>query len=271
MKRIIKNLFLLVVIIIAAKFLLTVFGKDISIAHSERVILGDWTQQEIETLMERAALKDGSAARIEFLSEKFLGTPYAGNTLGGASGEAEQLTVDFSGVDCFTYIDYVESLRLSGNFGEFKEKLAETRYKDGAVRWENRRHFFSDWVSGDGKNAHDVTREIGGDVTATVTKELNRKTDGSFWLPGLATAKRNVSYVPSEKLSPLVLQKIKTGDYLGIYSDKDGLDVSHTGIAVRKDGVVYLRHASTVHGEVLDEELASYMKNKPGLLVYRVK
>ncbi len=271
MNRIIKNLFLLIIIVIAAKFLLTVFGKDFSTAHLEKVVLGDWTQQEIETLMEQSALKDGSAARIEFLSEKFLGTPYAENTLGGASGETEQLTVDLSGVDCFTYIDYVESLRLSGSFGEFKEKLVKTRYRDGAVRWENRRHFFSDWVSGDDRNARDVTREIGGDATATVTKELNRKTDGSLWLPGLAEVKRDVSYVPSRKLSLPVLQGIKTGDYLGIYSDKDGLDVSHTGIAVRKDGVVYLRHASTVHGKVLDEELSAYMKNKPGLLVYRVK
>lgn len=271
MKRIIKNLFLLVVIVIAAKFLFTVFGKDFSTAHSEKVVLGEWTQQEIETLMEQAALKDGPGAEIEFLSEKFLETPYAANTLGGASGETELLTVDLSGVDCFTYIDYVESLRLSGSFGEFKEKLVKTRYKNGAVRWENRRHFFSDWVSGDDKNARDVTREVGGDATATVTKELNRKTDGSSWLPGLATVKRDVSHVPSEKLSPPVLQEIKTGDYIGIYSDRDGLDVSHTGIAVRKDGVVYLRHASTVHGKVLDEELAAYMKNKPGLLVYRVK
>ena len=271
MKRIIKNLFLLVVIVIAAKFLLTVFGKDLSTAHPERVVLGNWTQQSIETLMEQAALKDGPDAKIEFLSEKFLGTPYAGNTLGGASGETEQLTVDLSGVDCFTYIDYVESLRLSGSFGEFKEKLAKTRYKDGAVQWENRKHFFSDWVNGDDQSARDVTREIGGAATATVAKELNRKTDDSYWLPGLATVERDINYVPSEKLSPLVLQEIKTGDYLGIYSDKDGLDVSHTGIAVRKDGVVYLRHASTVHEKVLDEELAAYMKNKPGLLIYRVK
>ena len=271
MNRIIKNLFLLVIIVIAAKFLLTVFGKDFSTAHSEKVVLGDWTQQEIEALMEQAALKDGPEAKIEFLSEKFLGTPYAGNTLGGASGETEQLTVDLSGLDCFTYIDYVESLRLSGNFGEFKRKLVKTRYKDGAVRWENRRHFFSDWVSGEDKNAHDVTEKIGGDAVLTESKELNRKTDGSLWLPGLAAVKRDVSYVPSDKLAPSVLREIKTGDYLGIYSDKDGLDVSHTGIAVRKNGDVYLRHASLVHKRVLDEELATYMKNKPGLLVYRAK
>ncbi len=271
MNRIVKNLFLLIVIVIAAKFLFTVFGKGISTEYTERIILGDWTEQSIETLIEKAGAKDGREGEIEFLSENFLGTPYAENTLGGGSGQREQLTVDLSGLDCFTYIDYVESLRLSGNFGEFKEKLAKIRYKDGAVQWERRKHFFSDWVNGDDKNAHDATREIGGDATETLTKELNRKTDGSLWLPDLAVVKREIDYIPSQKISPQILQAIKTGDYIGIYSDKDGLDVSHTGIAVKKDGGVYLRHASSVHKKVLDEELAVYMKNKLGLLVYRVK
>ena len=271
MNRIIKNLFLLIIIVIAAKFLLTVFGKDLSTGYPEKIVLGNWTEQSIETLIKQADSKDSSGEKIEFLSESFLGTPYAENTLGGGSGQTEQLTVDLSGLDCFTYIDYVESLRLSGSFAEFREKLAKIRYKHGAVLWEKRKHFFSDWVSGGDKNAHDVTGEIGGDSVLTATKELNRKTDGSPWLPGLATVKRGISHIPSQRISPKILQAIKTGDYIGVYSDRDGLDVSHTGIAVRKNGGVYLRHASSVHKKVLDEELATYMKNKPGLLVYRVK
>ena len=271
MNRIIKNLFVLIVVVIAAKFLLTVFDKNISAGYEEKIILGNWTEQSVETLIKQAGSENGSSAKIEFLSESFLETPYAGNTLGGASGQTEQLTVDLSGLDCFTYIDYVESLRLSESFSEFKEKLAKIRYKDGAVQWDKRKHFFSDWVSGNDKNARDVTREIGSDATVTVTKELNRKTDGSPWLPGLAIVKREISYIPSQKIGPRILKGIRTGDYLGIYSDRDGLDVSHTGIAVRKDGGVYLRHASTIHEKVLDEELGGYIRTKPGLLIYRVK
>ena len=161
MNRIIKNLFLLIIIVIAAKFLLTVFGKDFSTGHPEKIVLGSWTEQSIETLIKQAGSKDSSGEKIEFLSESFLGTPYAENTLGGGSGQTEQLTVDLSGLDCFTYIDYVESLRLSGSFPEFKEKLAKIRYKHGAVQWEKRKHFFSDWVSGGDKNAHDVTGKSG--------------------------------------------------------------------------------------------------------------
>jgi len=270
MNRIIKNLFLVIVIVIAAKLLLAVFAKDLPTVHAEKIVLAGWTEQSIESLVKQAGLKDGSGAKIEFLSKSFLETPYAPDTLGGKDTEKEQLTIDLSGVDCFTYIDYVESLRRSENFGEFNEKLVEIRYKGGKVLWEKRRHFFSDWISGNDKNARDVTRQIGGSAAVTQTKELNRKADGSLWLPGLTVIKRDIIYIPSHKINPQILKNIKTGDYIGVYSDKDGLDVSHTGIAVRKDTGIYLRHASSMHKKVLDEELKAYMKNKPGLLVYRV-
>ncbi len=270
MNRIIKNLFLVIVIVIAAKFLLAVFAKDLPTVHAEKIVLADWTEQSIESLVKQASLKDGSGAKIEFLSKSFLETPYALDTLGGKDTEKEKFTIDLSGVDCFTYIDYVESLRRSENFGEFKEKLAEIRYKGGKVLWKKRRHFFSDWVNGNDRNARDVTRQIGGNAAVTQTKELNRRADGSLWLPGLTVQKRDIIYIPSHKINTQILKNIKTGDYIGVYSDKDGLDVSHTGIAVRKDTGVYIRHASSIHKKVLDEELKAYMKNKPGLLVYRV-
>jgi hypothetical protein len=62
-----------------------------------------------------------------------------------------------------------------------------------------------------------------------------------------------------------------SGDFVGIYTDKEGLDVSHTGIIIKKDGKVFLRHASSKekNQKVVDENLSEYMKNKPGLVVYR--
>ena len=269
MNRIIKNLFLLIIVIIAAKLLIAIFAKDVSPKYSESIVLGTWTVEEIETLMEQAGQKDKTGAKIDFLSESFLETPYAENTLGGSKNHKEALTVNFSGVDCFTYLDYVEALRLSVNFEEFKKKLTLVRYKDGQVEWEKRKHFFSDWVSVNHRNAYDVTRQIGGKTAITLTKRLNRKTDDSLWLPGLPVVTREISYIPSEKINSETLKTVETGDYLGIYSDKDGLDVTHTGIAVRKDDGVYLRHASSIHKKVVDEKLTSYISKKPGLLIYR--
>lgn len=267
--RIARSLFLAAIAVVSAKLLLSVFHKDISAAHEEKIILGDWTLQRMEVAMEKAGGFRDPGAKIGFLSEKFLGTPYAEKTLGGSADRREVLTVNLSGLDCFTYIDYVESMRRSGGFAEFLKNLVSVRYKDAAVRWDRRKHFFSDWASGDGKNARDATAEIGGKFAVTERKKLNRKADGSLWVPGIDVVERDVSYIPSERLGPETLDAVRTGDYLGIYSEEDGLDVSHTGIAVRKNGKVYLRHASSRHRRVLDEDLAVYMKKKPGLVVYR--
>ena len=237
--------------------------------NGEKIILGDWTRQQMEVVMEKAGGIRDPGAKIGFLSEKFLGTPYAENTLGGSADRREVLTVNLSGLDCFTYIDYVESMRRSGGFAEFLKNLVSVRYKDAAVRWDRRKHFFSDWASGDGRNVRDATAEIGGKLAVTERKKLNRKADGSLWVPGIDIVERDVSYIPSERLGPETLDAVRTGDYLGIYSEEDGLDVSHTGIAVRKNGKVYLRHASSRHRGVLDEDLAVYMKKRPGLVVYR--
>ena len=267
--RVARILFLAAVAVVSAKLLLSVLHADIPATYEEEIILGDWTRQRAEAAMERAGEIRDPGAKIEFLSEKFLGTPYAENTLGGSANLKEVLTVNLSGLDCFTYIDYVESMRRSRGFAEFLGNLAAVRYKDAAVRWERRRHFFSDWTSGDGKNARDATVEIGGKLAVTERKKLNRKADGSLWLAGIDVVEREVSYIPSERLGPETLDAVRTGDYLGIYSEEDGLDVSHTGIAVRKNGKLYLRHASSRHRRVLDEDLAVYVKKRPGLVVYR--
>jgi hypothetical protein len=68
-----------------------------------------------------------------------------------------------------------------------------------------------------------------------------------------------------------VMERLHTGDYIGIYSKEDGLDVSHTGIIIREQGAVKLRHASSMkkHRKVVDEDFKEYLKAKPGIIVLR--
>ncbi|MHC4725403.1 MAG: N-acetylmuramoyl-L-alanine amidase-like domain-containing protein, partial [Planctomycetota bacterium] len=84
---------------------------------------------------------------------------------------------------------------------------------------------------------------------------------------------RKITYIPSESIDNDILKKMNTGDYAGIYTNLDGLDVSHTGIIIKKKDKVYLRHASSkdMYRKVVDEDLIEYFKNKPGILVYRSK
>ncbi len=233
--------------------------------------LGKFTEQSINRIIGEKNSNQALETKIGLISEKFLDVPYLGHTLIGSNERQEVLTINLSGMDCFTYIDYVEAIRNASDYGSFSDNVQKIRYKDGIVDYRARNHFFSDWPMSNSGNVKDVTMEIGGDDSITVEKFLNRKNDGSLYLPGIPVVKRNITYIPAGKISPEIISKINTGDYIGIYSGLDGLDVSHTGIAVKKSGKAYLRHASSkkANKKVLDEDLVLYIKNKPGLVIYR--
>ncbi|HCY18405.1 MAG TPA: DUF1460 domain-containing protein, partial [Deltaproteobacteria bacterium] len=76
-------------------------------------------------------------------------------------------------------------------------------------------------------------------------------------------------YIPADAIDDAVLDKLKTGDYVGIYSKDDGLDVSHVGIIIQAQGTTLLRHASSLAGKVADEDLKKHIAKKEGLVVLR--
>lgn len=237
----------------------------------ENINLGNWTEPKLDKVMNQKAAKSGAADQIYFLSGKFLGTPYKDHTLTGDEETPEVFTINLGGMDCFTYIDYVEALRLSTNYPEFKNNLQNIRYKDGEIAFTSRNHFFSDWPVNNPESVKDVTMEIGGDKAVAVTKNLNVKKDGSYYLPGIEPKEREFYYLPSGVIDSDLVDNLNTGDYVGIYTELPGLDVTHTGIVIKKDGRAYLRHASSrsVNEKVVDEDLLEYIENKPGLVVYR--
>jgi len=241
--------------------------------NKEIIILGNWTENKLNHLLNQSSGITDTGERIDFLSKQFLGTDYQESTLIGDADTPEVFVVNLEGMDCFTYIDYVEAMRLSDSFARFKENLKHVRYQSGKVSFQNRNHFFTDWPEFNGGNVTDVTEEVGGEKVKTVVKVLNKKEDGTYFLPGIPIKQREIRYITSPNIDEEVLGRLKTGDYVGIYSDMQGLDVSHTGIIIKKGDKVYLRHASSreANRKVIDEDLITYMSNKPGLVVFRPK
>lgn len=209
---------------------------------------------------------------ISRVSAAFLGTPYQANTLIGGPGIPEVLVVNFNGVDCFTLIDYVEALTRSHNQKSFLHNLAEVRYTASKVDYLSRRHFFSDWFATTPRNARDVTPDISPDY-AVADKRLNRKPDGGEYIPGLGIHSRKINYIPGKTISQQMLSHLKTGDYVGVYSPLDGLDVSHVGIVVRHEGRIWFREASSLaaNKKVVDLPFLEYMRAKPGIVVLRAE
>ena len=84
--------------------------------------------------------------------------------------------------------------------------------------------------------------------------------------------KRGTLFLPKEKVH-LFAEKIKTGSFIGITTNTPGLDISHTGIAVRMDnGALHLMHAPEVGSKVqitespLHDYLAGHSK-QTGIIV----
>ena len=97
-----------------------------------------------------------------------------------------------------TFIEYVEAMRLSGSFTEFTENLKRVRYRNREVKFECRRHFFTDWVADETQTVNDVTAIIGGVQTFRIHKMLNLKNDGTNILHSINPVDREINYIPSD-------------------------------------------------------------------------
>lgn len=207
---------------------------------------------------------------VDLISREFLGTPYLANRLIGSQSTPEQLVIDFRGLDCFTYIDYVEALSTARSEAEFVQRLVDIRYVDGKIAFPQRKHFFTDWAQRPKKVAEDITAQLSPHAVSLV-KNLNQKADGGSYLPGLPVVQRSVTYIPSDRVDDKVLAQLRTGDYIGIYTNLAGLDVTHTGIFVMTDNGPVLRNASSrkANMQVVDSPFMDYVMATPGIVVLR--
>ncbi len=236
----------------------------------QKILLGRWTERTLSQMITAARTIENTGRRIEFVSKQFLGTPYRESTLIGGPDTPELFIVNLEGVDCFTFLDYIEALRLSSSFSQFKDLLRKTRYRSGKVAYTHRNHFFTDWIEMN-PSVVEVTVQIGGAGARVTRKKLNEKADGTSYLKGIPVTERAVSYIPTDLVDNAVMGSLQTGDYIGIYTETEGLDVSHVGIIVKYEDTTYLRHASSITSQrkVIDQEFASYIAAKPGIMVLR--
>ncbi|TFY95311.1 DUF1460 domain-containing protein [Pseudomonas nabeulensis] len=234
-----------------------------------------FTAEKVDGILRSKALSRHSTSHgdvIASVSSAFLATPYQANRLIGSSSTTEVLVADLSEVDCLTLIDYVEALTRSSDEKTFIKNLVRTRYVDGRVDYRSRKHFFSDWYAATPANASDVTKEISHSYI-TAEKELNSKPDGGEYVPGLGITHREINYIPTHAINQTVINRLETGDYIGIYSPSVGLDVSHVGIVIKNEQGVWFRNASSKaeNMRVVDSPFMEYVASTPGIVVLRAE
>ncbi|MDY1815219.1 DUF1460 domain-containing protein [Klebsiella pneumoniae] len=184
--------------------------------------------------------------RIAEISSRFLGTPYQAHTLIGSSLMQERLVTNPSTVDCFTFIDYVRSMAHASSWQTYVSELVKTRYTNGMIDFTGRKNIFSRTGRSHLREMHKMLLRTSAPYTITVNKRLNQKNKRQEYVKGLGIISRRISYIPASAIDKEVINKLKTGDYVGIYSTKRGLDVSHVGIIIKDHNNIWFRNASSL-------------------------
>ncbi len=224
-------------------------------------------------------------------SENLLATPYLLNPLGEESGIDTDPLYRFDKFDCLTFVETV----LAKSYADLKNNkdnndvifnimMNKIRYSKGEISFETRNHFQNpDWLNNNAEYIENVSsdfaKKIGkSEVFSNIILDRQNwfKKNYNLVVPSI---KENISlsYLPFDYFTkdfvhlieePYVFMTIIKDDTI---KEKVGteIDVSHTGFLINKNGKLYLRHASSLAGKVIDSDFFDYiskLQKKPKYL-----
>jgi hypothetical protein len=229
--------------------------------------------------------------RMAILGSVFVGTPYAPGTLELRGPEG--VVVNLRAFDCVTLVEHVfvlarlvarEDPSFLADEGElrrtYREELEGVRYRGGTLgEYPSRLHYFSDWIrDAESKGlVRDVTADLGGIPDHRPIDFMSRNPNAYRQLgedPDAAVAIREVEaelnrharyFIPKDRIADREAG-IEDGDIIAAVSALEGLDVAHTGLALRYEGRLYLLHAPLVGDsvEISERPLAERIQDISG-------
>lgn len=226
-------------------------------------------------------LQEGIASGIKtpnelvgFYADKLLGTPYVAHTL---EGDEELLTINIDELDCTTFIESLYALArttMNGRYSwrDYAANLENLRYRNGEMGdYSTRLHYISEWILNN--SARGNLKEVTADLPhanfmiktidfMTTHKDSYRslKDDSAMVekIKGFEMALRNhrMPYLKKSWLGDKAVKAaLRDGDFVGLVTKIEGLDISHLGIIHKDDkGEIYLLDASMSGGKVMLEQ-----------------
>lgn len=234
-----------------------------------------------DTVRINQLLQDGIASGVKmpnelvaFYADKLLGTPYVAHTL---EGDEELLTINIDELDCTTFIETLYALArttMNGRYSwrDYAANLENLRYRNGEMGdYSTRMHYISEWILNN--SARGNLKEITADLPhadyliktidfMTKHKDSYRslKNDSAMVekIKGYEMALRNhrMPYLKKSWLGDKAVKAaLRNGDFVGLVTKIEGLDISHLGIIHKDDkGEIYLLDASMSGGKVMLEQ-----------------
>ena len=228
---------------------------------------------------------------VAAIAKSFIGTDYGANLI-DAPGK-EQLVVNLQKLDCVTFYENalvlarcIKKSRLT--FNDYKKELQFIRYRGGVINgYASRLHYTSDYFFDNEKKMvlKDITKELGGVTFKMKINFMSTHPDSYLQLKNSpenvreirkienAVNARTMYHIPKAAVKRIASQ-IKDGDIIGITTTIDGLDCTHTGIAIRQKDELHLLHAPIPGSKVQITELPLWeylakIKKDAGIMVAR--
>ena len=270
----------------------------LSYVDAKTIIYEKSDSQKVMRLLQEGREQKQKVNLPLFFAQQLIGIPYVAHTL--EIDPREKLVVNLRQLDCTTLVENVVALTLAArtenpSFAEFCKQLSRIRYQEGICNgYASRNHYFSEWIASNERMGivEEIKRTSKQDYFPfTAQQVLNLYYMSTFpqkykMLANNPAAVKQireneqkvngetVRYIPRNLLGKerQVLNCVNDGDILAIVTQKKGLDTSHLGFAVWKNGKLHLLHASSVHKKVVLEPitLLQYMKKNPSQLGVRV-
>ena len=210
---------------------------------------------------------------VAFYAKQLLGTPYVAHTL---EGEKEMLTINIDELDCTTFVETLYALTRTTlenrqSWRDYAANLESLRYRGGMMGdYSSRLHYISEWIIDNYSRGNLV--EVTGDLPHSQhqIKTINfmskhydsyqsLKNDEDMTALIRKIEEKLVNHrAPILKKSWLgnkdVIAALQEGDFVGLVTNIEGLDISHLGIIVKdEDGAPHLLDASMSGGKVMLE------------------
>ena len=170
----------------------------------------------------------------------------------------------------------------------FCSELEGIRYRGGKMEgYSSRLHYFCEWISDNEVRQHvqSMAKEMGGkelpitlNFMSTHPQEYPQLINAPATTAEIKAIEEKVSaqkfyYIPVSQFESIEAQ-VKDGDIVTLTTSIPGIDVSHVGILLKKEGRVYLLHASSSMQKVVvsSEPFAQFLvksKKTTGVMIAR--
>lgn len=221
----------------------------------------------------------------------FLNTPYVAKTLDKSL--EEKLVVNLHQLDCTTFAENCLALARTVKSGDptvsrFCAELEGIRYRNGRLDgYASRLHYFSEWILDNEARGHvtSMASKMGGvelpvslDFMSTHPREYPQLVNDPATTALVKAMEEKISaekfwYIPSGQYKT-VENQVKDGDIVTLTTSIPGIDVTHVGILLWKEGAVHMLHASSAAQKVVisTETFAQYLsksKKTTGIMIAR--